>query len=89
MMKRMVTIIGFTTLKNQLLEALKKSDAFNIEFLDVENTLKNQDEIIQDIKNNVEPFDEAIKIAYKIKENGIQTIVVDCEQGFIKLEMAK
>lgn len=39
--------------------------------------------------NSGDPFDEVIKISHQIKESNIQTIVVDCEQGFIKLEMAK
>lgn len=39
--------------------------------------------------SNIDPFDEAISIAHKIKGSDIQTIVVDCEQGFIRLEMAK
>lgn len=36
-----------------------------------------------------EPFEETLKIAHEIKEKNIQSIVIDCEQSFVKLEMAK
>lgn len=36
-----------------------------------------------------EPLEETLKIAYGIRDNNIHSIVIDCEQGFIKLEMAK
>lgn len=40
-------------------------------------------------ENGEDSFEEAIKVAKKIRDSDIQTIVVDCEQGFIKLEMAR
>lgn len=39
--------------------------------------------------NNKEPFDEAIKWAKKIAAEGIQSIVIDTEQDFIKLGLAR
>ncbi|WP_392486527.1 magnesium chelatase subunit D family protein [Haloimpatiens sp. FM7315] len=36
-----------------------------------------------------EPFKETLNIAHKIREKNIQSIVIDCERGFVKLEMAK
>lgn len=40
-------------------------------------------------KSGNDPFNEALKISRKIRERNIQSIVIDCEEGFIKLEMAK
>ncbi len=39
--------------------------------------------------NGGEPMKEALDIAAKIKDEGIQALVVDSEEGFIKLELAK
>ena len=39
--------------------------------------------------NSKEPLDETLKIAKEIGEKNIQSIVIDCEQSFVKLELAK
>ncbi|HCJ56016.1 MAG TPA: hypothetical protein DHV55_00465 [Clostridiaceae bacterium] len=39
--------------------------------------------------NGGEPLDEALEVANKIQMEGIRSIVVDTEQDFIKLEIAK
>lgn len=78
MIKKLVTIIGFTSIKKQLIDILKELDIFDVEFLDVENTLNNQDVIIQKIKdnsslvmiNNVN-MDENVNIFYEKLNNRI------------------
>ncbi|SHJ60303.1 magnesium chelatase subunit D [Hathewaya proteolytica DSM 3090] len=36
-----------------------------------------------------DPFEDTLKIAHEIQDKNIQSIVIDCEQGFVKLGMAK
>lgn len=52
MVRKLVTIIGAISLKNQILDILKKKDVFEVEFLDIENILNNQEDTIQKIKSN-------------------------------------
>ena len=50
--------------------------------------------ILSDCKANYsisgkDPIKESLELAQKIKKENIRTIVIDTEEGFIKLEMAK
>ena len=68
----------------ELLEIISKKDSDMVPLLVVISDGRANYE-----ENGNEPFSEALKISSKIREKNIQSIVIDCEDGFIKLKMAK